>query len=257
MRRFFGFLLKFLIVLAVGLASALTAMRFAIHGREVAVPKFISLAPAQAEQLAQSQGLLLSRDEHFYSRDIPEGRVMSQSPEPGTKVRRGWRVRVAESLGPQRVTIPSVVGQSERAAEINLRRRGLEIGSVSSVTIPGAAGEQVVSQSPPANAQGLSSPKVDLLMASSADEQREYVMPDLAGAKLAEASIAVTDAGLKVGNVRTVADPALIAVSSLSANVNTLPKPKQVGEAFVLHQSPAPGQKVTAGMVVNFDVVRR
>ena len=34
-----------------------------------------------------------------------------------------------KSMGPQRVVIPDLVGNSERAAEINIRRRGLELGS--------------------------------------------------------------------------------------------------------------------------------
>ncbi len=53
---------------------------------------------------------------------------MTQVPPPGTKVRRGWSIRVAQSLGPQRVAIPDVTGGSERVAELNIRRRGLESG---------------------------------------------------------------------------------------------------------------------------------
>ena len=76
--------------------------------------------------------------DRFFSSDVPPGRIMSQAPAPGEQVRRGWRVRVAESMGPQRVVIPDLVGGSERAAEINIRRRGLELGSVATATIPGA-----------------------------------------------------------------------------------------------------------------------
>ena len=52
-------------------------------------------------------------------------------PAAGEKVRRGWRVRVAESMGPQREIIPAVIGNSERAAELNIRRRGLDLLGVS------------------------------------------------------------------------------------------------------------------------------
>ncbi len=48
--RIFRGLLYALILVLVGLASALTAMRFAIHGREVTVPKVVGLTPAEAQK---------------------------------------------------------------------------------------------------------------------------------------------------------------------------------------------------------------
>ncbi|PYX84377.1 MAG: penicillin-binding protein, partial [Acidobacteria bacterium] len=91
-----------LVLLAVALVSALTAMRFAIHGREVVVPKLVGMTPAEADRTAQASGLLLEVERQYYSPNVPEGRVMSQVPAAGTKVRHGWQVRVAQSLGPQR-----------------------------------------------------------------------------------------------------------------------------------------------------------
>lgn len=130
MKAFAKYLVLAMILLAVAMMSGLTAMRLAIHGREVAIPKFIGMAPAEADKLAANNGLLIVHESKFYSSEIPAGRVVSQSPAPGARVRRGWRVRVAESLGPQRVQVPDIVGQSERAAEINIRRRGLELSGV-------------------------------------------------------------------------------------------------------------------------------
>ena len=87
---------------------------------------------------------------------------MSQVPAAGEQVRSGWRVRVAESMGPQRVVIPDLVGESERAAEINIRRRGLEMGTVAAAGISGTPPDEIAAQSPPANATNVSSPKVSL-----------------------------------------------------------------------------------------------
>src|SRR3954470_14423766 len=151
MKTFFRFVLLFLILVSVAMVSALTAMRFAIHGREVAVPKLAGLTVATAEQQAAASGLILEVEDHFYSREIAEGKVLSQSPAPGSVVRRGWKVRVAESLGPQKAEVPNLIGQSTRAAEINVRQRGLEIGSVAVADLPGAAPDQIVAQSPPAD----------------------------------------------------------------------------------------------------------
>ncbi len=252
MRRFFRWVLKVLILIVAGLISFSLAMRFAIHGREVMVPSFIGMAPGQAEQVATQNGLLLSREERFYSSEVPIGRIMSQEPPARTKVRRGWRVRVAESLGPQKVTIPNVVGDSERAAELNIQRRGLEVGAVSMISTTELPADQVVAQSPPAEAQGVTSPKVSLLFNAPVATVKSYVMPDFVGARLAEATVAVTDAGLKIGNVRT-----LTAEAQAPAATPKNGAKKPPAEAVISAQNPAAGSRVETGATVNFDVVRR
>jgi hypothetical protein len=47
------------------LSSALLAMRFAIQGREVQVPRLSGLTPAEAERVANSDGLVLSVESRF------------------------------------------------------------------------------------------------------------------------------------------------------------------------------------------------
>ncbi|HEV2988086.1 MAG TPA: PASTA domain-containing protein, partial [Candidatus Angelobacter sp.] len=111
MRRLFRYCLLGLILLLVCLASALLAMRFAIHGREVLVPRLQGLASADAERVAEEHGLVLFVENRFYSPDVPAGHIVSQAPAPGAKVRRGGRIRVAQSLGPQRSGVPNVIGQ--------------------------------------------------------------------------------------------------------------------------------------------------
>ncbi len=133
MKSAIRFALMGLILVIVAMVSALTAMRFAIHGQEVAVPPLVGLAPAEAERAVSGLGLQISIERQYYSPQIPDGRIMSQLPLPGTKVRRGWQVRVAQSLGPTRVAIPDVTGQSEHAAELNIRRRGLDVASMAVV----------------------------------------------------------------------------------------------------------------------------
>src|SRR5262249_7532638 len=145
---FFRALLLALVLLLVALLSALTAMRFAIHTREVAVPDLVGRTPVEARKLAEDAGLQVQTERRYYSPTVAEGRVLSQVPAAGTQVRRGWQVRVAESMGPQRVEIPNVIGQTERAAQINVERRGLEINTVAEIHLPDAPPDRVLSQSP-------------------------------------------------------------------------------------------------------------
>src|ERR1017187_4919890 len=144
MKSFFRFAILALTLVVVALVCALTAMRFAIHGQEVEVPAIVGLTPADAGRSVAGLGLQIEVERQYYSPQIPEGRIMTQLPLPGTKVRRGWQLRVAQSLGPQRVAIPDVTNQSERAAEWNIRRRGLDLASTAEMQLPGTPADQVL-----------------------------------------------------------------------------------------------------------------
>ena len=56
MKSFFRFALLGLVLLVVALLSALTAMRFAIHGRETKVPDLVGKTPAEARRIADANG---------------------------------------------------------------------------------------------------------------------------------------------------------------------------------------------------------
>ena len=241
-------LLLVLVLLTVALISALTAMQFAIHGREVTIPKLVGMTPLEAERAVSASGLQVAIERQFYSPDIPEGRIMTQMPVPGTKVRRGWMIRVAQSLGPQRVAIPDVTGQSERVAELNIRRRSLNLASIAQINLPDTIAGQVASQSPPANASGVAAPKISLLV-SSGPELASYVMADLTGQPLGSATLALQDAGLRVGRVSLFS-----ASPSNGAPVVPTPVSEPSAASMIVTQSPAPGQKVVAGSAVNFEV---
>ena len=236
MRNFLRWALRAFVVVLIGISSMLITMRLAIHGREVVTPKFVGLSAQDATKLADDNGLILILENRFFSNDIENGHILSQVPQAGVKVRRGWRVRIAESLGPQRAVIPSVIGESPRAAELNVRRRGLELGTVAELPIAQKEIGDVIAQSPPPDARGVASPKVSLLVAA-APEETAFVMPDLAGLRLDQAQAAIASAGLKVGTVTTAKGD-----------------PGATGPLVVIHHSPAPGQRVPAGSTVSLEL---
>ena len=246
MRRFFRWVLRALVLAVVFVASMLTAMRFAIHGRQTVIPKVVGLSKGQAERLLADHGLVLDEGDRYFSSDVPEGRVMSQAPAPGAQVRRGWHVRVAESMGPQRVVIPDLIGASERAAEINIRRRGLELGSVASADIPGAPADQIVAQSPPANAVNVSEPKISILMAMPEDRP-SFVMPDLVGQSEDAAIEVIVNAGLRVGAITTQSNPP----AAPNANQSV-----PAGTRMVVKTAPAAGQRVWQGQGIALEVTQ-
>ena len=237
--RIFKYFLLALMLLMVATLSALTAMRLAIHGGEVKVPKIIGMTPEDAAAILTDRGLIMDVQDRFYSPEVSEGKIMSQAPSPDAVVRRAYRVRVAVSLGPQRALIPDLIGKSGRTAEISVQRRGLEVGTVAVLHLPDFPPDQVVAQSPAPNANIMTSPKVSLLVSAPADEQ-SYVMPNFVGQHLADASHAISEVGLRIGKIEGLDS------TSLGKNPSS--------GLIIARQSPAPGARVSPGMTVTLEV---
>jgi beta-lactam-binding protein with PASTA domain len=250
--RFFRLVTRSLILLLIALFSALTAMRFAIHGREVRVPNLRGMSTLQAQETANGNGLIVTVEDKFYSSDVPAGKIISQAPSANSKVRRGWRVRVSESLGPQRVAIPDLLGQSERAATINLRRRGLDLATVAGVAVAGVPSDQVIAQAPPPSATELTSPKVSILLAEPAATP-EYVMPSFVGRQLAEAKEKIARAGLQVPIV-AAAVSANQGSAVANAPVNPGPPVFSPFSGIIVSQTPPAGSRVTPDTQIRLEV---
>ena len=252
MRAFFRFIFLALILLVVALVSALTAMRFAIHTREVAVPDLVGKTPAEARRIAELNGFQFEVERQYYSPKIPAGLVLSQLPPAGTQIRRGWRIRAAESLGAQRVEIPNVIGQSERAAEINILRRGLDVGAVAQVQVSGVPADQVIAQSPSPSASSISAPKISLL-AAQLPQPQAFVMPSFIGQTVSAATATLKDAGLRVGNVTM--EPPLPNTPAPGTMPQSSAVPTQPSaDSIIVSQNPPPGGKVIADGAVSFEV---
>jgi beta-lactam-binding protein with PASTA domain len=244
MRKLFRFLLLSLVLMLVCLSSALLAMRFAIHGREVRVPRLQGLTFAEAERVANDQGLVLAVEGRFYSADTREGRIISQVPAAETKVRRGWKISVAQSLGPSGAGVPNLLGQSQRAASINASRRGLEIGTAAAMHNPGSMPDTVIAQSPPADTKRVASPHLGLLLTTH-DNPQWYVMPRFTGRPLNEAAWELKQAGFTLGPV------------SGSGAATPGDESGAPNSAIIVRQSPQAGQRIAAGSAISFEVTAK
>jgi beta-lactam-binding protein with PASTA domain len=251
--RLFRFVLVVMMLAMVALVSALTTMHFAIHGAEVTVPDFRTTTLSETTRKAAALGLSVNVDNRFYSGDLPAGRVLSQSPAPGTIVRREWKVRVTESLGPQKVAIPNVIGQPERLATIEIRRLGLELGSMAHLPDPGVQPDTVIAQNPPPDAAGVDRPSVSLLVSDpQTDVSDGYVMPDFTGQTFSAAALQVTHAGLKLAPMQEIA----VNVPAVPATGSPQPVQPPTPVGSVVSQKPAPGFRVDAATPIELTVAR-
>jgi beta-lactam-binding protein with PASTA domain len=237
-----------MLLVAVALLAADITMHFAIHGVEVKVPSLMGMTEAEARSQTSGLGLNLDVDNRYYSSDVAAGHILSQSPVAGTVVRREWRVRIAESLGPQKVDVPETMGLDERVAELRLRRVGLEAGITARLPWGKAAEGTVLAQDPPAHAQGIARPSIDLLVAAPEDNAPDgFVMPDLTGLPVVTAQAELARVGIQSARPKFVDVP----MAAEGAGHAT-----QVKLGSVTAQQPAAGARVEQGVLVKLTVAK-
>src|SRR6202035_1030237 len=78
--------------------SAITAMRIAIHGREVTMPNLTGKNVAEATSLVRSNGLMLRVADRVYS-ELPINVVVRQTPPAGLLMKESQQGHVVLSLG--------------------------------------------------------------------------------------------------------------------------------------------------------------
>jgi beta-lactam-binding protein with PASTA domain len=248
-----------LAMLAVALVSAFITMRLAIHGREAVVPALTGLTVQDATKAARSKGLNLTLENRFYSSDVPPGRIIAQDPPAGMRVRRDWPVRIIESLGGQRVNIPDLTGESERAATVSIRRLSLELGTVAHLAVGGDP-DVVLTQTPPVNSAGVDGPRVSLLVSDEGPDstQQAYVMPSLLGLTYAAAAERASITGLHLVVAPDAPSPAPAtnapsASTSTSPSVAPVPGPTAAPSTSgtIASQWPQPGRRVARGDAVH------
>jgi beta-lactam-binding protein with PASTA domain len=189
------------ILAAAAFLSAVTAMRFAIQGREVTMPNLVGKSSADALAILQGRGLELKVVDRVYS-DLPTNAVARQSPPEGERMKVGQNAHVVLSLGPQNVTTPSLVGESLRVARIQLLQIGLQLGEVTTYAAPATLSDTILQQTPLPGTRAAS-PRVDLLVAQG-DSTASYVMPWLVGLSLPDADRLLASAGFKLSKTTYV-----------------------------------------------------
>jgi beta-lactam-binding protein with PASTA domain len=249
-KRFFTLVLGALALVVVALTSAFIAMRLAIHGREAVVPTLTGLSMDDANALAASKGINLDLENSFYSVDVPAGHVLAQDPAAGSRVRREWPVRITESLGAQRVNIPDLTGQTERAATVGIRRLSLDLGTVAHLTIAGDP-DIVLAQTPPANTGGVDGPRISLLVSDANTVQpAAYVMPTLVGLSYSVASARAASAGLHLV-VATDAAPTAAGPAQSGVTAPATAATHSTSTGIIVAQSPLAGHRVVQGDAVH------
>jgi beta-lactam-binding protein with PASTA domain len=221
------------ILSSVAFLSALTAMRFAVQGREVAMPDVVGKLAVPAQQILRGRGVGMKVEDRIFS-NLPVDTVVRQSPPPNIRVKTGQSAHVVLSLGPQKVTIPQLQDRSLRAAQVELLRGGMQLGEVSSAYLPGESADTVTEQNPAPGNTEVTGPHVNLLV-SLGPRPAAYVMPELSGLPIAEAQAKLGSAGLRLSKLT--------------------PEPASDSAAgTVVGQTPARGERVDSSSTIELQV---
>ncbi len=215
------------------------------HGKDVVLPNVVGKSFQEAQKELTAKGFRTIFDKETYSSDYPAGTVTFQNPFPESVVKKGRRVYLTVSKGERRVVVPKLTGGSERDAELKLRRLGLKIGKknyeFSSYFPKGVVTSQSVSEGDTLQV-GQS---VDFTV-SLGDVPEHFIVPNLVGKSLSEATYILLHAGLKVGRVTSEVNndllPETVIQQSFPAGTEV-----EMGQAVDLVVSKIDGSTAKAG----------
>lgn len=156
------------------------------HGQELVVPDLTNMKVREAEYTAKVEGMKVIVVDSVYIRRMGRGLVYSQNPKAGSKVKKGRKIRLTiNSVTPQKVQVPNLVGYSMRQAMAELSSRGLTVGKL--VYVSDMATNNVLRQLRGNReiAPGTlieSGTSIDLVVGLNSDDNQTYV-PNVIGLK--------------------------------------------------------------------------
>jgi len=174
------------------------AMAVSKGPQPVTVPNVVGQTQTSASAAISGAGLIVGVVMQQYSATVPSGAVISQTPEAGAEALPGSAVALVISKGPQPVTVPNVVEETQFAARAELLRLGLVVGTITqrySAAIPPG---NIISQHPAAGTEVLPGTAVDLVVSNNSIPA---TVPDVVGLSRAQAAAAIAAAGLAMGAV--------------------------------------------------------
>jgi serine/threonine-protein kinase len=212
-----------LLAFAVGLVlfNSVLMPRIVHRAGEVIVPDVENLTVEQARSTLEPAGLALSRAGERFDPSVERGRIVVQDPAAGTPVRGHRRVSVTVSLGEEFSSVPELLGETRRGAELLLEHAGLRAGGVTRAPSDAVAEGLVTATDPPAETVLPRGTEVALLLSTGATEE-VFVMPDVKGRE--------------IGRTRKQLEAQGFIVLSPPAGPSTGP---------IVAQDPSPGARLT------------
>jgi len=223
------------ILITVGIISAVVGIRVAVRGDEVQVPSIVGQTVDEAKKSLAKMELVLEVNGERYDAGVGAGKVVSQLPPAGGRIKANRPVQVIVSLGVRRNPIPDLLGSSMRSAQLMVLQSGYELGNVSTINLDHAGQEGVIRQYPTPQSREVLSQKIDLLV--NAPRSARFAMPDLMGQNIAVVT-------------------AFLENSNLNVRPPVYREYQNAAKGMVVKQYPEPGYMVTREDPISLEVAR-
>ncbi len=186
MKRFMKGLGIFLALIGVGIVSAFAVVALLLRQEEVRVPDLTGQDIVSVIETVAQQGLQLKVDRREPNPTLPRDSVISQSPPPGSGIKKGRQIHVVISQGPSELLAPKLIGENFRRADILVRQAGFITGDISRVFSENVDRDIVIAQYPQYGSSLEKGGTITMLV-SSGKRPDLLVMPKLLGKKAEEA----------------------------------------------------------------------
>ncbi len=223
------------ILLTVGIFSAVVGIRVAVRGDEVQVPSLVGQTVDQAKKSLANVELVLEVNGERYDVSAAAGKIVSQLPPAGLRIKANRPVQVIVSLGVRRNPIPDLQGSSMRSAQLMVLESGYELGNVSTMNLDNAGQDGVVRQYPTPQSREVVSQKIDVLV--NTPRPMRFIMPDLMGQNIAVVT-------------------AFLETNSLKVRPPVYREYQNADKGEVVKQYPEPGYMVTREDLIGLEVAR-
>lgn len=180
-----------------------------------------------AKSILEGRGFRVYEESAISDPTVPDGTISKQDPVPGSKVRKGWTIKIwPNSSGAE---VPNIKNLSLAQATLILQQAGLKLGQVVMQPSDSVEKDGVISSNPIFGLKVSRDSAVDLVVSAGAGE---VAVPSVRGWGRSRAQEMIKQAGLNVGSVRYVYD-------------------EEQDPGLVTRQDPQAGSKVAKGSNVN------
>lgn len=101
------------------------------HGKSIEVPDFTNMSVAEAEKIADAEGLRLEVLDSVYVRRMEKGAIFTQNPKAGSAVKKGRRITLTvNAKNAQKVPMPNLKDLTIRMARTEIKAKGLNLRKI-------------------------------------------------------------------------------------------------------------------------------
>ncbi len=217
------------VIVAVLAAIMVNILGGAMAGGKIEAPDFVGMTIEEAEKIAEENSVKVSVKEYEYNEEVDEDKIISQSPESGSEIKKNSEILVIVSRGGEYIVLGDYKNDTVEDTKSSLKKLKIDY-EVLEVFDDEVEEGKVVKTEPKAKSKVSEGSSVTIYV-SKGPEKEETVAPDLIGTTVENAKILLANRGLELG-----------AVTEIESS-----KPK----GTVVQQSPVAGNTVEEGKKVN------